>query len=173
MKNIVLIISATLLTACGNTDKNNANNNAEASHSSNSFIKVSQDQFNNGKMKLGTIETRPFLETVEVNGMIDVPPENKAVVSATMGGYIKSTPLLIGNRVKKGQLLATIENPDFIKLQQEYLEAKEQLTYLKNEFERQTALKTENITSEKKFLRAESEYKTTMQGMLALKNNWP
>ncbi len=62
--------------------------------------------------------------------MIDVPPENRAVINATMGGYIKTTPLLIGDNVRKGQALVTIENPEFVRLQQEYMEVNEQLTYL-------------------------------------------
>ena len=92
--------------------------------------------------------------------MIDVPPENRAVVSATMGGYIKTTPLLIGDKVRKGQLLVTIENPEFVTLQQEYMEVSGQLSYLKAEYERQQTMVTENISSQKSFLKAESDYKT-------------
>ncbi|UWX56178.1 hypothetical protein NYZ99_07890 [Maribacter litopenaei] len=38
--------------------------------------------------------------------------ENRAVVNATMGGYIKTTPFLIGDKVSKGQTLVTLENPN-------------------------------------------------------------
>ena len=68
-----------------------------------------------------------------------------------MGGYIKKTPLLIGDVVKKGQLLVTIENPDFITLQQEYMEVKQQLVYLASEYDRQKTMREENITSQKSF----------------------
>jgi cobalt-zinc-cadmium efflux system membrane fusion protein len=111
-------------------------------------------------MELGSIEEKSFPITVKTTGMIDVPPENRAVVNATMGGYIKTTPLLIGDKVRKGQALVTIENPDFVSLQQEYMEVHEQLTYLHSEFERQKTMKAENITSQKSFLQAESAYKT-------------
>lgn len=46
--------------------------------------------------------------------MIDVPPANRAVVSATMGGYIKTAPLLVGDKVRKGQVLLSIENPSLL-----------------------------------------------------------
>ena len=94
--------------------------------------------------------------------MIDVPPENRAVVNATMGGYIKTTSLLVGDVVRKGQVLVTLENPEFIRLQQEYMEVNEQLSYLKSEYDRQVSMKAENITSQKSFLKAESDYKTAV-----------
>lgn len=125
-------------------------------------IQVTQAQFDQSKMSLGSLEEKPFPTVVTVNGMIDVPPENRAVVTASMGGYIKTTPLLIGDVVRKGQLLVTIENPEFVALQQQYMEINEQLTYLKAEYDRQVTMRAENITSQKSFLKAESEYKTAV-----------
>lgn len=121
-------------------------------------IKLSQAQFEQSDMKLGSLEDHTFPTTVHANGMIDVPPENRAIVSAFMGGYIKDTPLLIGDVVKKGQPLVTIENPEFVTLQQEYMQIKQQLAYLKSEYERQQTMVEENITSQKNFLKAESDY---------------
>ncbi|NNK11334.1 MAG: efflux RND transporter periplasmic adaptor subunit [Flavobacteriaceae bacterium] len=129
-------------------------------------ITISKAQFEAGGMKLGTLETKPFPTIIEATGTIDVPPQSKAVISALMGGYIKETPLLIGDRVKKGQMLLKLESPEFITLQQNYLEAKQQLAFLKADFDRQKQLVAENITSQKNFLKAESDYK----GKLALCN---
>lgn len=125
-------------------------------------IRVTQAQFEQSKMILGSFEEKVFPNIVNVNGMIDVPPENRAVVNATMGGYIKTTPLLIGDQVQKGQVLVTLENPEFISMQQQYMEVNEQLTYLKAEYEREKTMVAENITSQKKYLKAESEYKTAV-----------
>ena len=126
----------------------------------NDNIFVSKKQFQNSKMALGSMEEMSFPKMVQTTGMIDVPPENRAVVNATMGGYIKTTPLLIGDVVRKGQVLVTIENPEFVTLQQEYMQVHEQLTYLQSEYERQQTMVAENITSQKSFLQAESAYKT-------------
>lgn len=79
-----------------------------------------------------------------------------------MGGYITKTPLLVGDKVKKGQILVSLENPEFIELQQQYLEVAEQLNYLKSEFNRQKTLFDENITSQKNFLKSESTYKSSL-----------
>jgi len=158
MKKAIYILSLVVLAACGTAPEKPEQNTSETSDD---FVTVTRNQFENGAMTMGQTEERTFPVTIETNGMIDVPPENKAVVSATMGGYIRRTPLLVGDIVKKGQLLVTLENPEFVTLQQDYMEAKQQLAYLASEYERQKTLREENITSQKSFLKAESDYKTT------------
>src|SRR5690606_23279761 len=98
-------------------------------------------------------------------------PGNRAVINAFMGGYIKNTPLLVGDVVRKGQPLVTIENPEFIALQQDYLDAAEQLKYLKSDYDRQKTMLDEKITSEKKFLQAESDYRRNLARYNGLKRS--
>ena len=155
----LLVVQVMLLFSCG--EKKNTETSSTQTEAADGNITITKEQFNTSSMALGRLEEKPFPVTIQTNGMIDVPPENRAVVSATMGGYIKRTPLLIGNSVKKGQLLVTIENPEFIILQQEYMEVQQQLNYLKAEYTRQQTLREENITSQKSFLKAESDFKTT------------
>ena len=45
-------------------------------------------------------------------------------VTAPLGGFVDRTDLLQGSRVRKGQVLAVIRNPDFVQLQQDYLETR-------------------------------------------------
>lgn len=158
----IIILSVMLaLYSCG--DNESEKETAEVQNeTADDRIFVSNAQFERSKMTLGIIEEKSFPVIVKTSGMIDVPPENRAVVNATMGGYIKTTPLLIGNKVRKGQALVTIENPEFVRIQQEYMEVNEQITYLKSEFDRQKTMRAENITSQKSFLQAESTYKTAM-----------
>lgn len=125
-------------------------------------ITVTKGQFDSEKMQLGAISEQAFSTTVKTNGFIDVPPQNRASVSTFAAGYIKNTPLLIGDIVKKGQLLVTLENTEFIEIQQEYLEIYEKLGYLKSEYDRQKTLFEENISSQKNFLKSESTYKSTL-----------
>ncbi|MFD0834504.1 efflux RND transporter periplasmic adaptor subunit [Mariniflexile aquimaris] len=160
MKNIYILFISLAFVACGNSEKNNEST-SEADLNSNTIV-VTPAQFKGEGMQLGTLQKQDFNGTVKTNGMIDVPPSNKANVSTFMGGYITKTPLLIGDKVKKGQLLVTLENPEFVELQQQYLEIAEQLNYLKSEFERQKTLHDENITSQKNFLKAESTYKSSL-----------
>jgi cobalt-zinc-cadmium efflux system membrane fusion protein len=122
-------------------------------------------------MEIGQLTEKPFAETVQTSGMIDVPPQSRAVISAFAGGYIKNTPLLVGNKVSKGQRLVTLENPEFITMQQNYLETAEQLSYLKSEYERQKIMFDEKITSQKSYLKAESEYRSNLARYNSLKKN--
>ena len=159
IKSIILFLIIGL-TSCNSSKP--SEKETETSAISESVIKITKAQFENSKMELGKISTQPFIEGIKTNGYIDVPPAYRAKVSAIMGGFIKKSPLLIGDNVKKGQLLLTIENPDFIEIQQNYAEIYEQLTYLKSENERQKILFDEKITSQKNYLKAESNYKSAL-----------
>ncbi|MEL0645654.1 efflux RND transporter periplasmic adaptor subunit [Olleya sp. Ti.3.14] len=160
MNKIYILLFSLVLVACGNSEKTTELVPETESH--NDDITITKAQFDGEKMAFGTLAEYDFNETVKVNGMIDVPPKNKSSVSTFTGGYITKTPLLVGDRVKKGQLLVTLENPEFVELQQNYLEVSEQLNYLKSEFNRQKTLFDEKITSEKNYLKAESAYKSNL-----------
>jgi len=131
-------------------------------------IFVSREQFNANAMTLGQPVAKVFPEVLPVSGVIDVPPENRATVSAISGGFVRDFTLLIGDRVRKGQRIATLENPEFLQLQQQYLENLEQLPFLKSEFERQKTLFEEKISSEKLYLQAQSQYRTALAVSLSL-----
>lgn len=158
---ILVLFTFAMLSSCGDKEKQ-SNENATLEANTDNRIQVTHEQFDQNNMSLGQIKESDFPIMVTTSGMIDVPPENRAVVSATMGGYIKTTPLLIGDKVRKGQLLVTIENPEFVSLQQEYMEVHGQLSYLKAEYDRQQTMVAEKISSQKSFLKAESDYKTAV-----------
>lgn len=92
------------------------------------------------------------------NGILVIPPQNHATVTLTMGGSIRSTTLLPGARVEKGEVLATLENPEFIALQQTYLDSHAQNEYLRTEFLRQQTLSQEEASSQKRFQQSKAEY---------------
>lgn len=124
-------------------------------------ISISKEQFSTMKMEIGTPNEQDFTIGVKASGKIDVPPENRVKITSFLGGYIKSTHLLIGDKIKKGQALVTLENTEFIDIQKDFLEVAEQISYLKAEYERQKTLYDEKITSQKNYLKAESDYKRT------------
>ncbi|MBW8199155.1 efflux RND transporter periplasmic adaptor subunit [Flagellimonas abyssi] len=158
MKHIFQIAAVfLLLMGCGNK---NSEASASEEQGEETGIVVSQDQFDTNNLTMGTMEKRTFPKMVETSGMIDVPPENRASVSAFMGGFVKQTSLLIGDKVKKGQLLVVLENQEFVQMQQEYLEVFNQLDFLKAEFERNQILFDEKIASQKNLLQAKSNYQT-------------
>ncbi|MGL5111607.1 MAG: efflux RND transporter periplasmic adaptor subunit [Flavobacterium sp.] len=133
------------------------------------LIRVTKTQFQSAKMTISTPVVKDFDQTIKITGKIDVPPQNRAKVTTFIGGYVKSTQLLVGDNVRKGQPLLTLENIAFIDIQKEYLEVAEQLKYLKSEFVRQRTLYDEKITSQKNYLKAESDYKSALANYQSLK----
>jgi len=167
MKHIFQISAALLLMAsCGN--KNSEASSAEEQGEETGIV-VTQDQFDTNNLMIGTLEKRTFPKIIETSGMIDVPPENRATITAFMGGFVKQTSLLVGNRVKEGQLLVVLENQEFVQMQQDYLEIFNQLDFLKAEFERNQTLFEEKIASQKNFLQAKSNYDTAKARYQGLK----
>jgi len=156
---ITVLLSAFLIMACGETI--NKSENATVNLEENG-IEISKAQFEGSKMQLGKLSEQSFPLVVQSTGMIDVPPQSRAIISSFAGGYVQKTPLLVGNKVRKGQLLATLENPEFVEMQQSFLETAQQLGYLKSEYERQKTLVEEQISSQKNFLKAESNYKSAL-----------
>lgn len=166
MKQLYILFVFMLLVACGN-DKNNEQSK-ETLLETDDLI-VTKQQFENEKMHFGTIKEHDFNAIIKASGMIDVPSHSQSKVSTFVGGYVTKTLLLIGDEVKKGEFLVSLENPEFVEIQQQYLELSEQLNYLKSEFTRQKTLYDEKITSEKNFLKAESEYKSNLAQYNGLK----
>ena len=121
-------------------------------------ITITIKQFNSVNMEIGSLVENEFHDIINTNGKIDVPPENRVSVSAYFGGFIKNLTLLPGEEVKKGKTLFTLENPDFIMVQRDYLETKSQLSYLASDYERQKSLLEDNISSQKNYLKAEADY---------------
>lgn len=95
---------------------------------------------------------------VSFNGTIVIPPQRMATVSLTMGGVVRNTSLLPGQAVKQGMVLATLENPEFITLQQTYLDSQAQAEYLEAEYQRQKALSAEQAASQKKLQQSKADY---------------
>jgi cobalt-zinc-cadmium efflux system membrane fusion protein len=131
-------------------------------------IIITRAQFEAAGMMLGSLEQQTFDKYIKANGYIDVPPERKASVSVKFGGFVKSLSILPGDKIKQGSVLFTLENPEYLQLQQDYLETKAQLNYLQSDYERQKSLASENIASQKNYLKAESDFlvaKARMEGL--------
>ena len=123
-------------------------------------IELTEAQYKTAGIRLGSLEERSLSGLVRVNGLLSVPPQQQVSVSTPYGGILISTPLLPGQSVRKGQTLAVLENPEFIRLQQEYLETQSQLTFQQQEYERQRELSQQNVTALKSFQQATAQLGT-------------
>ncbi|UBM60228.1 efflux RND transporter periplasmic adaptor subunit [Marinilongibacter aquaticus] len=132
-------------------------------------VTLNKAQIEHAQIALGRVEEREMGSEIEVSGLVDVPPKSKVSITIPYGGFIKTTSMLPGSRIKKGQILLEIENPDFIQFQEDYLEALTQRDFLKAEFDRQKTLHDEQIASGKNFQKAQSQYEANEVRIKGLK----
>lgn len=157
MKKIFILISllGSLLPACSGKKDAAPEEPAEAGPA---VITLSSGQIANAGIVTGKAEQKMTASFLHVNGFIDVPPQNKVSISIPLGGYLKETKLLPGMHVSKGEVIALIEDKQYIELQQDYLAAKTKLAYLEAEFNRQKDLNQSKAASDKVFQQAQNDY---------------
>ncbi|MBK8711122.1 MAG: efflux RND transporter periplasmic adaptor subunit [Niastella sp.] len=156
MKRIFILL---LIIAVSCNSKNNETE-INATPLNQNIVMLTDAQMKNAEISMGKIEQKEMASIVRVNGKIDVPPQNMVSISVPLGGYLKSTKLLPGMHVNKGEVIAIIEDQQYIQLQHDYLAAKARLSYLKNEYERQKELNINQASSDKVYQLAQAEYKT-------------
>lgn len=122
-------------------------------------VTLTAAQAKNVAIEVAQPESRTLSATLKVNGKIDVPPQNMVSISMPLGGYLKNTSLLPGMFVKKNSAIATMEDQQYIQLQQEYLSTLAKLSFAEKEYQRQKDLNENQASSDKVFQQAESEYK--------------
>ncbi len=123
-------------------------------------VALTDQQYKNAGLEIGHAEKKTITNIIKVTGKIDVPPQNMVSVSFPLGGYLKSTKLLPGMHVSKGEVIAIMEDPQYIQLQQDYLTAKARQDYLEKEYLRQKDLNKTKATSDKVYQQAEADYRS-------------
>lgn len=164
---IVILISVFTIVSCNSSsqrevetsdsttvNKKQVPDKSDEEHSE--AIELTAEQMKAVGIEIGKVELKNLSSVIKASGQLEVPPQNKADVTSLVGGIIKKIFVLEGNYVKKGQTVAMIENPEFIKLQQEYLSIKKGHTYTMQEFERQKELKENDAGTGKIYQQAES-----------------
>ncbi len=132
------------------------------------IVELRADQIKMAQIETASIETRVLSGTLKVSGTVDAAPQNMATVSMPMGGFVKSTSLLPGNAVQKGQTLAVLENQDFVDIQQNFLEAENKLEYAEAEYNRHTELFKNDVYSQQNLQQVTTEYKNLKAQVKAL-----
>jgi cobalt-zinc-cadmium efflux system membrane fusion protein len=157
---IVLIFLGTIISLVSCTKgTRSGENNSVIEVLPEDIVEMREDQIILAGVQMGQVEMRSISNTLKVNGIISVAPQNQATVSVPLGGFIKNTTLLPGDAVSKGQTLAVIENQDFVDIQQNYLEAKNRLVFAEAEYKRHTDLYKDDVYSEKNVQQVTVDYK--------------
>jgi membrane fusion protein, heavy metal efflux system len=165
IKNITVVILFTFslfLASCGNKHSSMEASEGESheEHETSNLATFTAEQVASVKLELGTIEKKQLTASLKANGILTVPNQNRATITALMGGVIKSILVQTGNNVIKGQVIATIANTSFITMQEEYLSVSSKLTLAEIEFKRQQELQAGNASSLKSLQNSEAELKT-------------
>jgi cobalt-zinc-cadmium efflux system membrane fusion protein len=154
MKKIIIPIIALSLLSIACQKQQNATSQEFTITDTSVSESIPEEDFENDM----TLAATTTANQISFNGILTVFPQHHATITLTMGGTVHSTSLLAGNYIRKGTILATLENPEFISLQQSYLEAYAQTEYLETEYKRQERLSAQEVASQKRFQESKAEY---------------
>lgn len=144
------------LAGCGEAP--NTAGTAEAAAPASSFVHLNAAQLQNAGIESGLPQRRSMRSALRVSGIVDVPPQSLVSVSFPLGGYLKSTKLLPGMHVRKGETLAVLEDPQYIQLQQDYLVGKARLQFAEAELQRQQTLQEGQAGAGKALQQAQADF---------------
>ena len=131
-------------------------------------IELTKDQIAHLGIIYGDVREDRIQTTVSVVGKVDLPPQNIISINFPLGGFLKSTRLIPGMRIKKGETLAVMEDQSIVQLQQDYLSNKVRLEQSLAEYARQKNLIVENAGSVKSLQKAEAEMKVLSYAVKAM-----
>ena len=181
MKHI-FIISLALVTfsmiGCNNTTKTSqSDENASAGemdhdekgHSSEEgIVQLTDLQAETIGLEINPLEKKSLGNTIKVTGKLELFPQDRANISPFVGGNVRSIKVIEGDKVNKGQVLAYLEHPDIISMQQEFQEKNDELVFLKQDFERKQILFDKGVSSGKEFQMAQSKFRSTTSSVNGL-----
>ena len=162
------IIAGSLFLFLSCKGKQEAKTESEAAPVNENTVTLTEQQMKNAGILTGHPVVETMSGTIKVNGLVDVPPQNMVSISFPTGGYLKSTHLLPGMHVRKGESIAIMQDQALIQLQQDYLVSRSKLTYLEKEYERQRSLNATKAASDKVFEQVTNELqveKVTMNSL--------
>ncbi|WP_419869029.1 efflux RND transporter periplasmic adaptor subunit [Chryseobacterium sp. CT-SW4] len=163
LKLSIIVIIFIALISCNQKNDEKAdikeNTEAPAENPNPNIASVTKEQMNAVGIALGNIEMKELTATVKANGALSVPNNNKANATSLYGGVIRTLTVQVGDNVRKGQVIATIANPEFIQLQEEYLTAGSNITFAEQEYRRQKELFDNNAGAKKNLQNAEAQLK--------------
>lgn len=152
-----------LIVACNQQKNKSADSTSDSTGADSTAVKsdqveLSEEQMKTAEIKLGALIKKQMGTEISVNGSTELKPNYFASVSPPANGYVYQINVQEGDQVNKGAVLAILEHPDYIQLQQDFLEASGQYDYLKKELERQKILSDANVSAKKNYQQTQSDY---------------
>lgn len=152
--NYIIFSILIALAACSDNEKLTS----DESKLKDSSLSLSNEQLANSSIKTAKLEKAPLDTKLTVFGELAVAPEDIADVHIVHHAFIDGTSILPGDKVKKGQSLATISHPDILTLQSQYLASINNLKQLKADYERKKSLVENQAISLRSYQETEAKY---------------
>lgn len=161
----LLFCAMLFVTSCGKqektTEKETVAKEAEVhNEETENIVSLTEEQMKSVGIELGKVEQKELTAIIKANGNLSVPNNSKGNATSLYGGVIKTLRVQIGSYVRKGQVIATIENPQFIQLQEDYLTTLDRITFAQQEERRQRELYAGNAGALKNLQNATTELRT-------------
>ena len=161
---IIALSAAIAFVSCGNNGDAKPAAKEEAApkeeQENTNTTTLTEAQIKSIGIETDTIEQKQLTASLKANGLLKVPNQNKASVNSVYSGVVKSLLVQSGNTVSKGQTIATIANPSFIQVQDEYLGTNSKIVLAEQEYNRQKELNAGNAGALKNLQAAETELRT-------------
>ena len=133
-------------------------------------VELTMQQAETIGLEAKSLEERNLGNNIKVTGTLELFPQDRANISPFVGGNVRSINVIEGDQVQKGQVLAYLEHPDIISMQQEFQEKNGELVFLKQDFERKQILYDKGVSSGKEFQMAQSKFRSTTSSVNAIKS---
>ncbi len=149
-----------MITLLSCASKDNTSTEASRELVQDTEVVLNAEQLKNAAIEVGLPSELNMHASIKVNGVVDVPPQGMVSISFPLGGYLKSSHLLPGMGVRKGEVIATLEDQSYVQLQQDYLMAQSKMEFLHADMLRQKELSEQDAASKKTYQQVLSEYNT-------------
>jgi len=133
-------------------------------------VEISEQQAQTIGLETKSLQERTLGNNIKVTGMLALFPQDKANISPFVGGNVSSIRVIPGDNINRGQVLAYIEHPDIVAMQQDYQEKNDELVFLKQDFERKQTLYDKGVSSGKEFQMAQSKFRSTTSSVNGLRS---
>lgn len=133
-------------------------------------VEITQAQAETVGLEMKPLEQKNLGNTIKVTGQLELFPQDRANISPFVGGNVRSINVIEGDKVNRGQVLAYLEHPDIITMQQEFQEKNDELVFLEQDFERKKILYEKGVSSGKEFQLAQSKFRSTMSSVNGLRS---
>lgn len=155
-KYIGILFGLIVLSSCSNKTENQTEESKIENKVQNQ-ISLTDAQLKNIDLEIVSVEKGNMPTTIRLNARSATTPQDQISITNMLGGFVKSISVLPGNSVKKGQVIAILEDPNYVQLQEDYLTTKTLITKATADYLRQKELNESQAASTKVFEEVKAE----------------